>query len=311
MQTILGAGGPIGTELAKALPDFADQIRLVCRHPRPVNVGDQLVVADLTKAEEVMQAVKGSDVVYLTVGLPYNTKIWQKQWPRIMRNVIRACKQENARLVFFDNIYMYDPDHLSLMSESTPIRPVSRKGVVRGQIADMLLKEVKAGNLQALIARSADFYGPSIRNNSVLTETVFNKLANRKKAQWLVSDAYKHSFTYTPDAGKALALLGNTREAFGQVWHLPTAENPPTGKEWIEMIAAALNVPPKYQVVSKGMLRFIGLFVPVMREVAEMAYQYDRPYEFNSGKFEKQFGVKPTSYEQGIREIVNRDYQNP
>ena len=81
MQTILGAGGTIANELAKALSEFTNQIRLVSRQPKPVNETDQLVVADLTDAQATEQAVKGSEVVYLTVGLPYRTKIWQKHWP--------------------------------------------------------------------------------------------------------------------------------------------------------------------------------------------------------------------------------------
>lgn len=107
MPTILGAGGVIGTELAKSLPQFTDRIRLVGRHPRKVNASDELFAADLLNAEQTSQAVKGSDVVYLTAGLPYNLKVWQNQWPRVMRNVLDACKKYSAKFVFFDNVYCY------------------------------------------------------------------------------------------------------------------------------------------------------------------------------------------------------------
>lgn len=143
MQTILGAGGSIGVELAKALPAFTDRIRLVSRTPQKVNAGDELFATDLTDAAAVDKAVSGSEVVYLTVGFPYRTKIWEQRWPVTMHNVINACKRHNARLVFFDNIYMYDRDHLQQMTEETPIRPTSKKGTVRRQIADMLMSEVK------------------------------------------------------------------------------------------------------------------------------------------------------------------------
>ncbi|RMI26782.1 MAG: NAD-dependent epimerase/dehydratase family protein [Calditrichaeota bacterium] len=309
MQTILGAGGAIGIELAKALKQFTKNIRLVSRSPKAVNSGDQLLSADLTKPEDVIRAVKGSNIVYLTVGLPYNTKLWQSTWPKIMENVISACKQENAKLVFFDNVYMYDPNYLDHMTEETPISPVSKKGLVRTHIANMLMDETKKGSLQALIARSADFYGPSIKNTSVLTETVFNNLSKGEKALWFASVNYKHSYTYTPDAGKATALLGNTPDAYNQVWHLPTAANPFTGKEWIEAIAKEMNVEPKYQILSKFMLRLIGIFKPVMKEMIEMFYQYDRNYVFDSSKFENHFDFKPTPYMEGIRDIVNKDYR--
>ncbi|MEJ2720790.1 MAG: NAD-dependent epimerase/dehydratase family protein, partial [bacterium] len=253
-------------------------------------------------------AVEGSDVVYLTVGLPYDTKVWQSAWPTIMDNVIDACKGHNAKLVFFDNIYMYDPDHLGSMTEETPIRPVSKKGAIRSRLAETIIDEVARGDLQAIIARSADFYGPSIGNTSVLTEMVFKNFGNGKKANWLGSAKCRHSFTYTTDAAGATAQLGNTADAYNQVWHLPTARDPLTGQEWIEAIAAEMGVEPKYQVASKLVVRVMGLFVPIMREMVEMMYQYDRDYVFDSSKFDKRFGVEPTPYLDGIRSIVEKDY---
>jgi nucleoside-diphosphate-sugar epimerase len=308
MQTILGSGGAIGIELAGALPKYTDKIRLVSRNPEKVNPGDELFPADLTSRDETHKAVKGSDVAYLTVGLPYHINVWKTTWPLIMRNVIDACKENKCRLVFFDNIYMYDPDYLDGMNEETPLNPCSQKGKVREHIANMLLEKVRNGNLTALIARSADFYGPSLKT-SVLTETVFKNLADGKKAIWMSSVKYRHSYTYTPDAGTDTALLGNTQEAYNQVWHLPTAKDPLTGKEWIEAIAKAMGVKPRYMVASKSMVRLTGLFMPVMKEMVEMMYQYNRDYVFDSNKFEKKFGVKPTPYQKGIEHIVRTDYK--
>jgi len=310
LQTILGSGGVIGVELAKALKTYTNNIRLVSRNPKLVNPDDQLLSADLTKSEDVLKAVDGSEIVYLTVGLPYKTKVWQTTWPLLMQNVINACKTYHSKLVFFDNIYMYDPNYLSRMTEDTPIGPVSKKGAIRAKIAKMILDEVERGNLQALIARSADFYGPSIKNTSILTEMVFKNFVNDKKANWLGSAKYKHSFTYTPDDGKATALLGNTSDAYNQIWHLPTAENPFTGKEWIEVIAKEMGIEPRYQVVPKFLVRILGLFVPIMKEMVEMMYQYDRDYVFDNSKFEKRFDFIPTPYLEGIKEIVKKDYRD-
>ena len=133
--------------------------------------------------------------------------------------------------------------------------------------------------------------------------------AEGKKANWLGPVNFRHSFTYTPDAGKAAALLGNTSDAYNQVWHLPTAPDPLTGKEWIESIAKELNVQPGFLTVSKFMARMIGLFVPIMRETVEMMYQYDRDYVFDSSKIEKRFGVIPTPYREGIKNIIDKDYR--
>lgn len=308
MQTILGAGGSIGTLLAKALRTYTDKVRLVSRNPEKVHPDDELFPADLTQLAEVMKAVEGSSVVYLLVGFPYSVKTWKAMWPPTMRNVIEACKEHKAKLVFFDNIYMYDPEHLAPMDEHTPHNPSSKKGAIRKEIVGMLWKEVRENGLQALIARSADFYGPGLEKNGVLRDTVINNLSKGKTALWMKSLNYKHSYTYLPDAAKATALLGNTEDAYGEAWHLPTAPNPMTGREWIEIFAQEFGVKPKSMAVSNFMLKLMGIFVPVMRELPEMNYQYDRDYIFDSSKFELEFGISPTPYLEGVKTIVGQDY---
>lgn len=309
MQTILGSGGAIGKELAKSLKELTIDIRLVSRNPIAVNSDDEIYPADLKSSEEVLKAVEGSDVVYLVAGFEYKLEVWKSTWPLVMKNVIEACKTHNSKLVFFDNIYMYDPNYLDGMTEETPINPSSEKGKVRASIAKMIMDEVSSGNLTAVIARSADYYGPGIKNTSILTETVFNNFNKGKKANWMISSDYKHSFTYTPDAAKATAILGNSDEANNQIWHLPTARNPYTGKEWIDAIAKEMGVTPKQQVLSMFLLKILSLFMPVMKELKEMVYQYDREYVFDSSKFEKKYDFTPTPYIDGIKEIVNIDYK--
>jgi len=308
MQTILGSGGIIGTLLAQELRTYTNKIRLVSRAPKAINPKDEIFTANLLNLEEVQQALEGSKIAYLTVGLPYKTKIWQAFWPKIMSNVIQACTEQNVKLVFFDNVYMYDPNYLGHMTETTPIRPVSKKGIIRAKVADMVLEAISKGDLQALIARSADFYGPNTPLKSILTEMVFKPLSKSKNAKWFGNSHSPHSFTYTPDAGKATALLGNTADAFNQVWHLPTAANPPCGKEWIHMIAKEMGVQPGYHVIPKWVFNISELFVPFMKELNEMIYQYEKPYQFDSSKFEKQFFFKPTSYLEGIRRIIKTEY---
>lgn len=311
MQTILGAGGAIGTELAKNLPQYSDRIRLVSRNPKKVNPSDELFEADLMDAEAVKKAVEGSDVCYLTVGLKYDKKVWRRSWPVIMKNVIDACEKYNSKLVFFDNVYLYDPNHLNPMTEETPVKPSSEKGKIRAEIIDMLWSAVEAGRIDALVARSADFYGPGFEKPlSILIETIFKPLNQGSTANWLGDDSCKHSYTYTPDAGKATALLGNTPDAFGETWHLPTASNPYTGKEWVEEIAKQMDQKPKYRTVSKLIVRLMGLFTPIMRENVEMMYQYDRDYVFNSDKFEKRFNFEPTSYKEGIQKVIATGFQS-
>ena len=309
MQTILGSGGPIGTEIAKALTKYTTNIRLVSRKPEKVNPGDELMAGDILDYATVDSAAKGSKVIYLTVGFPYNLKKWKEYWPKLVGNVIKACKEHDCKLVFFDNVYMYDKEYLSSITENTPINPPSKKGQVRAEVAEMIMQEVWTGSLTALIARSADFYGPGVKNNSLLIETVFKPLSKGKKAIWLGSAKYKHSFTYTPDAGKATALLGNTEDAYNQIWHLPTASNPYTGKEWINEISKQMGRKPGYWPTPKWLVKLMGIFLPIMRESVEMMYQYDRDYVFDSSKFREHFNMEPTSQKQGIREVLNADFK--
>jgi nucleoside-diphosphate-sugar epimerase len=305
MQTILGANGTIGSVLAKELVNYTDKIRLVSRNPRKVNETDELLPADLSNPAVVDQAVEGSDVVYLVVGFDYKLKVWEENWPMLMKATISACKKHNARLVFFDNVYLYDINAIPHMTEESPINPPSKKGAVRKQIAQMVMDEVKAGTLLALIARSADFYGPD-NDKSFVNEMVYKNFKKGKRANWFIDADKKHSFTYTPDAAKATALLGNTEDAYNTIWHLPTDKNVLTGREFVELFSKEMKVANKIFVMPLWMLKIVGLFVPVLKEMPEMMYQYDRDYFFDSSKFEKRFKFKTTSYQEGVKLTVQR-----
>jgi len=184
---------------------------------------------------------------------------------------------------------MYDPDHLKGMTEETPFKPVSKKGQIRKEVAEMILEEVKQGDLKALIARAPDFLSP---HNSVLTEMALKNLKKGKKANWPGLLDKIHSFIYTPDAAKATALLGNTDEAFNQTWHLPTDSTPYTGMDWVTMAAEITGSKPKAATMSAGMMKFLGIFIPVLKEITEMNYQYERDYLFDSSKFMEKFDFK-------------------
>ena len=297
VHTILGAGGPIGNGLAKELAARNVPIRLVGRKPRPMD-GAQVVSADLSDAKGTIDAVAGSSVVYLLAGLKYQFGVWQQLWPLIMDNVIEACKRANAKLLFFDNVYMYGKVS-GAMTENTPYAPCSKKGEIRARIATKLMNEVRTGNLTATIARSADFYGPATPNG-IANILVFEAFAKNATASWLVDADVPHSFTYIPDAVRGVVELSAKESAWNQVWHLPTAPDPPTGREFITMAAKEFGVASKFRVLSRPILRVVGLFDPNVRESYEMLYQSDSPYLFDSTKFANQFGFAGTPYAEGI-----------
>jgi nucleoside-diphosphate-sugar epimerase len=302
MVAILGAGGPIGTALAALLVANGTPLRLIARHPK-ATPGAEIVAADLADPEQTLEAVKGADVACLLAGLKYELATWRELWPRIMRNAIDACKQTGTKLLFFDNVYMYGRAD-EPMTEATPYRPCSKKGEIRARIATELMDAVKAGDLTAMIARSADFYGPSTKNG-VPNVLVFEPFAKHGTASWLVNAHVPHSLTFTPDAAKGVAMLIGSESAWNQIWHLPTTPDPPTGKAFIQMAAAAFGVPAKYRVLNKPLLRVVAVFDPTVRESLEMLYQNSGPYLFDSTKFATKFGFVGTPYAEGIAIAAN------
>jgi nucleoside-diphosphate-sugar epimerase len=307
MVTILGAGGAIGVELAKDLTARNERIRLASRQPKASVGAVETLAADLSQLDDTVKAVSGSSVAFLLVGLKYDLKSWRELWPRIMRNAIEAAKRANARLVFFDNVYMYGKVD-GAMTEETPFRPCSRKGEIRAGLATTLLNEIKAGNLTALIARSADFYGPGARTG-VPNILVFDKLAKGQKPAWLANDSVKHSFTFTPDAAQSLVQLMDSESSWNQTWHLPTAPDPPTGKEFITLAAKEFGMTPTHRVLTRPMLKVAGWFDTTVRESYEMLYQSEFDYVFDSTKFVGAFHSQPTSYGEGIRKTAEASRQ--
>lgn len=220
-----------------------------------------------------------------------------------MKAVIDASKVHHAKLVFFDNVYMYYKSAIPHMTETSPIHAPSKKGLVRQQLHEMIMDEVKKNNLTALIARSADFYGPD-NKSSALNMMVVDKLMKGEKAQAFGDINKIHTYTYTPDAAKATAILGNTIDAYNEVWHVPTTKEKLTNLQWIQLIANELKVEAKIQIVPIWLIKILGMFIPIMKEFPEMMYQYEQDYLFDSSKFEKRFGITATTPKDGVRILI-------
>ncbi|MBL8388863.1 MAG: NAD-dependent epimerase/dehydratase family protein [Hydrogenophaga sp.] len=301
-HTLLGAGGVIARELTDALRAQGAHVRLVSRRVHPAPTGAEHVVADLLDAEAVDRAVAGSDVVHLVAGLRYDTAAWQSEWPRVMANAIEACLRHGARLAFFDNVYAYGRVD-GPMTEDTPFNPCSRKGEVRAAIATSLLDAMRRDGLRALIARSADFYGPGA-GNSLIEAVVMARLRAGKTPQWVGNPNAVHSFTYTPDAGAALARLALEPSAWGQTWHLPTSPEAMTGERLVRLANELAGRPHRMQVAPRWLLRAMGWFVPILRENDEMMYQFEHDYRFDSRKIERAFGLRSTGYREGLQRTL-------
>ena len=206
-----------------------------------------------------------------------------------------------TKLVFFDNMYMYDPNFLGHMTEETPIRPVSRKGHVRAHVAKKITDCFENPRIDALIARAPDFLGT---HNSIMGKLICDNLKKEKKAMCLVSSSTKRNAITPSDAAKATALLGNSKNAYNQVWHLPSIHQALSGEEWIQLFAKEMGCEPKFSVLSESSLKLLGTVIPILRELKEMCYQYKHDYFFDSAKFEKAFHYIPSTAEQAVKNLL-------
>jgi len=205
--TIIGAGGAIGTPLAQELIKSGKPVRLLSRSAKPQEGAESLAV-DVFNQQALTEAVKGSKVAFLLVGLEYNAKLWAEKWPLVMQNTLKACADTGVPLVFFDNVYMYGPVE-GKMTEETPYKPSSKKGKVRAEIANMLHQAVREGKVKALIARSADFYGPWADEKGVFYQTVIKNCCS-----WLQATKQDENDLFVAsknnDLEKLKSLLKNT-----------------------------------------------------------------------------------------------------
>ena len=305
MQTILGANGQIAEELTRELyRNFTKDIRLVSRNPKKIHDSDQLFPANLMDPLATENAVEGSDIAYLTVGLPMDSKLWEDQFPTMMQNVIEACKKHSAKLVFFDNTYMYAKTS-AVQTEESPFEAIGRKSTVRSKIAKMLLTEMEKGSIEAVICRAPEFYGPR-KTQSITNTMVFENIQQNKKLKVPLTDNTRRTLIWTPDASRAMALIGNTPVAFNQTWHLPCDDARLTYKEMIELASKIYQQELSYSIVKMWQFKLGILFNKKLKELQELLPRYKYDNIFSSEKFKNRFpDFELTTYEKGISQIKN------
>ena len=308
MQVILGANGIIGEELAKELRvKYTDEIKLVGRNPKKVHPNDILQKGNLLNPDDVNKALVDAKIAYLTVGLPYKSNVWLSDWPKIMQNVINACKANNCKLVYFDNTYAYS-QNTKIQKEDTELKSEGKKGIAKKNTAQLLLKAITEKEIEAVICRAPEFYGPG-KTKGITNTLIFEKLKANKKPKVLVNDKVLRTLIYTPDASKAMALVANHPETYSQTWHLPCDDNRLTYKGIIKETSKQLNRKISYNVLSLFTLKIAALFNTDIKETKELLPRYTIDNIFDSSKFKNKFpNFKVTSYQDGIKTIID-DYQ--
>lgn len=289
--------GPVGRATADLLAAQGRKVRIAQRH-HPVDFGRGLdfVHADASDEASVMQAVEGAAQIVIALGFPYEAKLWRTAWPQAMGHILNAAARENLRVVFVDNLYMYGPQSTPLV-ETMPLTDYGAKPSLRAALTRQW--QAAAGEVRFAALRGSDFYGPGVIN-SHLGEFAFAALARGKVPMLFDPPDILHDFAFVPDFARGVvALLDAPDDAFGQAWHLPNAATQ-TPRALLQQAADILGVRLKLRTLPFFAVDTLGLFMPALRELKEMRFQWDRPYLVDATKFATRFNFTPTPFAEGL-----------
>jgi nucleoside-diphosphate-sugar epimerase len=302
LHVVFGAG-QIGPLLAARLRASGKRVKVVRRSPAKVPVeGIEEAHGDAMDAAFVAEAARGAEAVYHCINSPYFAKVWEETLPRIQANLVAGAGRAGARLVVLDNLYAYGRTGGRPMSEDTRQAPCSRKGEIRARLHDNLLTAVRRGEVRAAIGRASDFFGPGAWAGSFLGERFWPRVIAGRTGMLFANPDVRHTFHFSRDVSAGLAALGLDADADG-LWMLPCAPAVTT-RDLVAKCAAALGRPIPIRRVPPIALAAAGLFVPIVREVREMAYQWEEPFIVDDARFRARFGDPATPLDEAARETV-------
>ena len=294
-HVIVGAG-PLGSSVARSLLAEGHRVRLVSRLGRATVDGATPHVADATVPASLDAAFSEAAVVYQCAQPAYHR--WAEEFPALQDSILDAATRAGADVVIADNLYTYGSPGTGTITESSPESGTTRKGAVRRKMAESALARHRAGQLRVALSRPSTYFGPGYE---LLNDTVFRRALKGQPMQALGSVDHPHSFSYVPDAGKAMATLGTSDEGWGRVW-IPPVQPAVTTHEFLSRIwrMACQSGRPRIQVVSPPMLRLVGFFSGPAREAHEMMYEFTSAYVVDSGLFQSTFEASPTPMDAAI-----------
>ncbi|MFT4277766.1 MAG: NAD-dependent epimerase/dehydratase family protein [Rhodopseudomonas sp.] len=291
--------GPVGRATSGLLTTKGVAVR-VAQRSRPADLprGAVFQPCDVLDPASVASAVAGARQIVVAIGFPYVGEVWRASWPAAMQNVLAAAAAANARMVFVDNLYMYGPQHEPLR-EDMPLTDIGVKPAVRAAITRLWTAASAAGQVRVAALRAPDFYGPGV-GLSHLGDLAFGALAKGKRAMLIAPPDTPHDFAYVPDIARAVAtLLDAPDDAFGQAWHMPSAPIR-TPRQILELGARALGTPARIASLPQWLLPVVGTVSPMLREMTEMRFLWDRPYRVDARKFTSRFWSDVTPFEIGV-----------
>ena len=300
LHVVFGTG-PVGMAVADELAERGRSVRLVNRSGRvEAPRGAEVVRGDVADPVFAREASAGAAVVYNALNPPYDK--WTELFPPLQAAVIEGAASAGARLVAMENLYMYGPTGGRPMTEDLPHAPNTRKGAVRARMTEDLFAAHESGKVRATAGRASDFFGPRVLD-SAAGEIVFGRAVAGKSAQVAGDPDQSHTYTYVPDIGRGLVVLGERDEALGRAWHLPSPETVST-RRFVEMVFEEAGGPMKLQRAPKPLLRVLGVFNPAIRETIEMLYEFEEPFVVDHSKFARAFGDHATPLREAIRSTV-------
>jgi nucleoside-diphosphate-sugar epimerase len=239
------------------------------------------------------EAVAGAKVVYHCVNPAYSARAWADQLPVIQSNLSAAAGAAGARLVVLDNLYAVGTGEGRPINEETPADPQSKKGEIRARLADDLFAAHERGDVRVVAGRASDFYGPRG------FETHFGKLfwgnaLKGKPVGFLPDPSTPHSYHYVPDVAEGLIQLGlGPDDVCGRPWMLPCSPAEPT-TALVQRFSRHLGRDIKLRRMPKPILKVVGRFVPILRELDEMLHQWEQPFVVDDSQFRVRFGSRST-----------------
>ena len=303
---IFGAAGAIGPYVAEELSRRAIPFRVVGRSRARLEAafgslaGAEILDADIGELRSAGAAARGMDTVFYCVGLPYPS---HHLHPVLMRTALEAAAAMNvARVVLVSNVYPYGVPRTARVAETHPREPEARKGQYRKQQEDLLLEANAAGKVHGLIVRLPDFYGPGA--TQALANLIFDGALANKTANWIGPVNTPHEFMFVPDTGPVIVEVGSRDDCYGEAWNLggPGAINT---LDFITRVYRAVGLAPKYRTAGRGVLKVLGWFNPLMRELPEMLYLQETPVILDDSKLLAKLGnVHKTPYDEGIRQSI-------
>jgi len=298
LHVVFGASGNAGSAIIRELVKRELNVRGVNRSGKAyVPEGVEMVKADIFNKQESKLAIKDASVIYNCINLPYNR--WVDDLVPLTKAFIDLTSGDGIKSVIIDNLYMYGRKYDDPLREDMEPLAQSRKGKIRAEITKLYLQAHKEGKINVIICRASDFYGPGVKNSTMGTR-IMTKVRQGKKISVLYNPDVPHSFSFVNDYAKAVINLVSSDDVFGQIWHIPTAE-PITQREFLEIAFEIANKTPKINSLSNFMLSMVALFNPIVKEIKELSYQFEKPFIMDHSKYEKRFGIDITPYQEAIK----------